>query len=366
VRRYDVEIFWWAFVLLNVWAMLMFRAWATVPFHFIWISLTIVYGWRVWSWKATWWVVGVVVVITSTSLIQDVISGGQEPDELAEIPLMATVFVVMVVYVRRAVSAKEQTEVVSQRNLDLLQKQTRFVQDASHMLRTPLTVALGHAELLRLSVSDAEARTDLQAVIDELNRLRKITDQLLSLAASQQPDFVSRVVTPVDELVETVLGRWTRTDPRVHVGRLEPAKVLVDRERIRNALDELISNALTHAPAQSAVTVSARSIADTVVLAVSDEGPGVSEEDQQIMFDRWARLSSPRRNGVGLGLAIVRAIAEAHDGSADVLSRPGHGSTFEIRLPVFRETAPARVLEPDLVDEHTSETDDASEADVIS
>ena len=93
---------------------------------------------------------------------------------------------------------------------------------------------------------------------------------------------------------------------------------------------------------------------------------GISEADQLVVFDRWARLSTPRRNGVGLGLAIVKAIAEAHDGTVDVLSRPGHGSTFEIRLPVFHETAPARVLESDLVDEHTSESDDASEADVIS
>lgn len=339
LNRHAVEVGWWAFVLANVWGMLTFGEWATVPFHFIWIGLALVYGWRVWTLRVTTWSVAAVISLTGAALVIQVRAGGQQPDELTEIPLMAMVFVAMVIYVRRAVAAKDQTEQVSQKHLALLRQETRFVQDASHMLRTPLTVALGHAELLRSSVTEAESAADLRVVIDELNRLRKITDQLLSLASTKNPNLVNRVGTDVAELVRTVLVRWTRPEPRVRVGSLWPGYIMVDRERIRDALEELIRNALVHAPEDSPVEVSSHRVDGHLRISVTDHGPGISAEDQATVFDRWAKLPAGESNGVGLGLAIVKSIAEAHGGSVEVCSTAGHGSTFSIVLPAVEARA---------------------------
>src|SRR5215467_14557574 len=91
-RRYRVEIGWWIFVLVNVAGILIFREWATVPFHFIWISLTLLYGWRVWAMRPTSAALAAIIIVTGVSLGADVVTGYQAADELTEIPLMSAVF----------------------------------------------------------------------------------------------------------------------------------------------------------------------------------------------------------------------------------------------------------------------------------
>ncbi|MBO0774039.1 MAG: hypothetical protein J2P35_21520, partial [Actinobacteria bacterium] len=109
-----MEIGWWGFVLLNAAGILVVREWATVPFHFIWISLSLLYGWRVWALRATAVTLAAVIVITGASLGYDVLAGSQAPDELTEIPLMSAVFAAMVLFVRRSVAAREEISRVYQ------------------------------------------------------------------------------------------------------------------------------------------------------------------------------------------------------------------------------------------------------------
>ncbi len=322
-------------MLINAAAILVFRDWATVPFHFIWIGLSLLYGWRVWGLRTTSMTLAAVMLVTGVALATDVLQRNQAPDELTEIPLMATVFVVMVLYVRRSVAAREEIRRVSEHNLALLQQERQFIEDASHVLRTPLTIALGHAELIQRTTTDPAAARDAEVVIDELNRLRTISDRLLELAATEQPDFVHPVETPIRELVTDACARWSSTCPAVELGRVIDTSVPLDPARVLDALDELIGNAVRHTPAGTPVKLSARREDGCVVMAVADMGPGIPQTEQTWIFDRFARADGrDGRTSVGLGLAIVKAIAEAHGGSVGLRSEPGHGATFELRLPV--------------------------------
>jgi signal transduction histidine kinase len=333
LRRYLVEIGWWIFVLVNVAGILIFREWATVPFHFIWISLSLLYGWRVWAMRSTSVVLAAIIIVTGLSLGADVISGHQAPDELTEIPLMSAVFVAMVLFVRRSVTAREEISRVYENNVVLLQYARHLIRHASHIVRTPLTIALGHAEILQRTTDDAVAARDAQVVIDELKRLRAATDRLIELATSHQPDFVRPVVTPLREVVADACDRWSAKDALIHLGKVDDAVIRLDPDRLQEALDELIGNAITAAPPGTAIEVSARHEDVCEVIEVADRGPGIREDDKKPIFDRFARADGNRKQGARLGLAIVKAIAEAHGGSVGVSDRPGGGAVVELRLP---------------------------------
>jgi signal transduction histidine kinase len=332
-HEHGVDILWWCFVAINAWAILMLRAWATVPFHFIWIGVTLMYGWRVWSLKVTFLSLSVIVVVTAVTMLVEVVHGYQEPDELTEIPLMATVFLVMVVYVRRRVAAQQETEQIAAHNLALVEQSRTLVQNASHVLRTPLTIALGHAELLQQAAMSSEMTEDAHVVVDELNRLKQITDRFLRLAKSEQPDFLYRVETAVGELVSATATRWMATHPLVRLGVVEREVMTLDPARVGEALDELIGNAIVHCPA-SPVEVSGSRRADRYVISVADRGPGVPPGMTTSVFDRFTHGTESKPRGAGLGLAIVKAVSEGHGGTVNVRSRRGRGSVFEMALPL--------------------------------
>jgi signal transduction histidine kinase len=337
--HHQVEIWWWVFVAINVWGIVMLREWATVPFHFIWIGLSLIYGWRVWSIRATAAALAAIVVVTGAALLDDVIAGDQAADELTEIPLMSAVFIAMVFFVRRSEAAQRQTQRVSEHNLALLEESRRLVQDASHVLRTPLTIALGHAELLQRTTSDPDAAEDAQVVVDELHRLKKTTDRLLQLAKSEQPDFLYPVETSLGHLVTTTTTRWIGTHSEVRLGSVEDTVAWVDPDRVAEALDEVIGNAIVHSPQGTPISVSARREDGHHLISVSDRGPGVPDSVMPGIFERFAHSTDSDHRGVGLGLAIVRAICEGHGGSVKVNARPGGGSVFELRLPVSDDVA---------------------------
>jgi signal transduction histidine kinase len=340
-RRW-VEVLWVVFVLVNTVAIVRFADWATVPFHFIWIGLSLLYGWRVWKTPGTAVALVTVILLTGIALTKDVTEARQSPDELTELPLMGIVFVVMVWYVRRAVTRGEQIRRISEHNLALLQRQRQLVQDVSHVLRTPLTIALGHAELLLRGSRDPGTARDLEVVIDELTRLKHVSDRLLTLASSEQPDFVHAVDTRVDRLVMQAASSWSSSHPAVMLGRLAPLSVPLDRAQLRDALDELINNAIRHNPPHTSIALSVSSVDGGAAIAVTDRGSGIPPEEEPRIFDRFIRLrqAQPGDSGLGLGLALVKAIAEAHGGRLLLHSVPGEGTTFTLWLPGRGDVVP--------------------------
>lgn len=333
---YLPEAAWAAFSLVNLGVMIAVPGWETIPFHFIWVSLTLLYGFRVWGPGRTWWVLAIVMAATAAPIAADAASGVQPLGELAEVPLMTAMFVVMVWHARRRVTALEAGKLVSETNARLLEREQRFLQDASHELRTPITIALGHAELIVQASGDPAVTEDARVVVDEMGRLRALAERLLVLASAEQPSFLAlRPVAPA-ELLESARRRWAAI-PRLwtEVGQAVPT-IAADGDRLASALDALIENAVAHTSEGDGIQLRLFREPDSVVIAVADEGSGIAPEHLEHIFGRFARTDEARernRGGVGLGLNIAKTIAEAHGGSLRVTSTPGEGSVFELVLP---------------------------------
>jgi signal transduction histidine kinase len=333
-----VDVAWGVFSLLNLAAIIVFSHWETVPFHFIWISLTLLYGFRVWSIKPTAWVLVVVMVTTFAAIGLDVWHGDQSIDELNEVPLMAAMFWMMVWHAQRRLAADNERDLVSDENARLLATQRRFLQDASHQLRTPITIALGHAELLASELTGQPESRDIQVVVGELDRLRRLGERLLMIAASEDPDFLSPEPVALAPFLLDVLRKWMPTsERRWQLGQLDAVLVSADRERLGLAVDALLENAVRHTVPGDVISLSVLAAGDsgTARMIVADSGQGIAPAEVDRIFERFrsgTQLGGVR--GTGLGLALVRAVARAHNGDVAVRSIPGQGSEFELLLPV--------------------------------
>jgi signal transduction histidine kinase len=344
IRPMAPDIAWALFVALNLAAMRLLSNWATVPFLAIWVSLTVVYGFRLWRLQPTILTWAAVTLATGGIIFVQVLKGQQDADYLAEVPLIALMFLVMVWHGRRRLAASqerltamEQVQRISEENLRLLEQQRQFLQDASHELGTPITVALGHAELIERAATDQAVAADARVVTGELARLRRLTNRLLLLASAGTPDFLHLTPVSADSLVLDALERWGNIPRRWRLGEVAEATVLGDSDRLVAALDALLENAVAHTQPGDTIEVSVRFEADgNVVLAVTDSGCGIPPTELDRIFRRFSR-AQPYRNreagGFGLGLPIVQAIAEAHHGSVRVHSASGQGSTFEMVIP---------------------------------
>ncbi|MGH2915980.1 MAG: sensor histidine kinase [Solirubrobacteraceae bacterium] len=339
-----VEIAWAAFAAGNYAAMIAWPSWETIPFHFVWISLTLVYGFRVWSMRNTRIVLASVMALTGASIGLDAFKGIQLWGELFEVPLMAAMFLAMVWHANRRVQALRLAAAQTEETRSLLARQERFVHDASHELRTPVTIARGHLELLSRQEGESP---EVAVALDELGRMDSLIERLLVLARADQHDFLMPAQVEVEPLLEDVFMRWSGLAPRAwRLGPLAQGRLLVDSDRLRAALDALLENAVKYSQPNAAIELRARYHGHHEVwIEVQDEGCGVPPEALERIFDRFARADSARTRsagGAGLGLAIVDAIARAHGGECGATSSCG-GSTFVLRLPNFTPArAPAR------------------------
>jgi two-component system OmpR family sensor kinase len=348
--RLRVELLWAAFAAANYAAMIAWPSWETIPFHFVWISITLLYGFRVWAPRPTLIVLGCVMALTGFSIGLDAFHGIQLWGELFEVPLMAAMFLAMVWHARRRVDAQRIAEGRAEEHRLLLESQERFIHDASHELRTPVTIARGHLELL---LSESGATAEVEVALDELHRMDAIVARLLVLAVADEPDFVQLAEIELEPLLEDVFMRWADLAPRVwRLGPLAPGRLLVDADRLRAALDALLENAVKYSSPGAAIELRARCYGrNDVLIEVEDEGCGVPPQALSRIFERFARADATRSRaagGVGLGLAITDAIAKAHGGGCSVAST-GAGSIFALRLPGFEpmpERARARTGAP--------------------
>jgi len=343
LRRRWVEVAWATFAAVNVAVILTLSDWETIPFHLVWVSLTLVYGFRVWRLRTTMILLLVVIAVTGAALAWTVTHGDEGPDELAEVPLMAAMFVAMVWHAHRRQVAVEEAERLAESEHGLLEGQREFVRDASHELRTPITVARGHAELIRDSGVDGQIAKDADVVLDELGRLSRLSERLLILTAAGHPGFLSTAVVEVEPLVVGLMRRWSSTARRAWQVRIAAeGTISADRERLETALDALLENAVNATEEGDTIRVGCRADGEKLVLEVTDGGRGIRAEDLSRIFERFSKIEQDRarRNGgTGLGLSIAKAVVEAHGGSIAVESEEGRGATFRISLSGFRSGA---------------------------
>jgi len=213
--------------------------------------------------------------------------------------------------------------------------QRRFLDDAGHELRVPLTVIRGHVELLELDTDPNQRRATIAIVTDEIDRMDRIVNDLLLLARAEQPDFLRPGPLDLRELTVGIHRKATALGNRDW--RLEaPATttVVADGQLLTQAVVQLASNARQHTSAGSTIWIGARRDDAQVRLWVRDDGKGVQPEQAERIFQRFTRgTARGHGSGAGLGLSIVRAIAEAHGGSARLVSHAGRGAWFEIVIP---------------------------------
>jgi two-component system, OmpR family, sensor kinase len=212
--------------------------------------------------------------------------------------------------------------------------QRAFVDDAGHELRTPITIVRGHLELLG---DDPDERREAVALVtDELDRMSRIVDDLLLLAKLEHPEYLRTEPVDVEPFTTELFAKAQALEDRDwRLAHAADATVVADQQRLTQAVMNLARNAVEHTDHDARITLGSATSNGKVRFWVADSGPGIPVDEQAMIFERFARGGDGRRRseGAGLGLAIVRAVAEAHGGQVELDSRPGAGARFTISVP---------------------------------
>ena len=212
--------------------------------------------------------------------------------------------------------------------------QRQFLDDAGHELRTPLTVLRGHLELLD-ATNPADVAETQELLLDEVDRMSRLVQDLLVLASSDRPDFVTPHPVDLARLTEELLAKSRGLGDRAWaLDGAATVTVEVDEQRITQAVLQLADNAVKHTRPGDVVAIGSSHDGSTARLWVRDTGPGVPLADRRLIFERFGRGAVPDDDeGFGLGLSIVGAIVSAHDGAVRVEQAVPTGAVFVITLP---------------------------------
>ncbi len=227
-------------------------------------------------------------------------------------------------------SARAETEA-------MLERQREFVADASHELRTPLTSVLANLELL-CEVLEGESGETAVAALRSSRRMRRLVADLLLLARADAGRQATRQTTDLGEVVVEAASELEPLAARAEhllAVESEPAPIHGSRDELHRLALNLLENAVSHTPAGTEVRAQVAHENGSALLTVSDDGPGVPAELRERMFERFVRGAGDAGGGSGLGLSIVRAVAESHGGSVELQTptADGHGTRFVVRLP---------------------------------
>lgn len=256
-----------------------------------------------------------------------------DPDQRTELGRLGTALNDMLVQIEAAAAARAASEA----------RLRRFVADAAHELRTPLTSLRGYAELYRQgALTDAPAVAGaMRRIESEGARMARLVDDLLLLARLDQQRQVESNRVDLAALAAEAVDDFRVIAPDRPIDFAADRDIIVagDGLRLRQVLDNLLTNTRIHTPAGTPVHVTVSRRSGEALVAVRDDGPGIDPEHRQRIFDRFWRADPSRTRGsggTGLGLAIVASLVEAHGGSVDLESEPGSGATFRVHLPLIQ------------------------------
>ncbi|MEU1686670.1 HAMP domain-containing sensor histidine kinase [Micromonospora sp. NPDC005707] len=320
---------WMLFAAVNVALMWFLPGQETVPFHLVWISLALVYGFTTWP---LGWMVGALAGVTSTTgaiLAHHAAVGEIRWEETAEEPLMAVIFIVMAWHVHRRHVLLHEMRRIGEAERDRAHRQELLVRLASHELRTPLTIARGYTELLRGTHDDPSTVADTAVILDELDKATRIAHRLVTLMQLER----QHPIRPVDLDVELarIAKRWAPAADRDWSCRSAVGLTRVNPERLEAALDCLIENAVKFTRPGDRIALVGRRDAAGWTVEVVDSGAGIPSEAVPELLAGGPGL--PTATGTGLGLAIVRAVAGALGGTVVVGSGPDGGARVGLRVP---------------------------------
>jgi two-component system, OmpR family, sensor kinase len=223
--------------------------------------------------------------------------------------------------------------------------QRELIRDVSHELRTPITIVRGHLELM--GDDPAERQETLELVTDELDRMSRLVDDLLTLARAERPDFLQPEPLRLGDFTHEVYSKATSLgDRRWTLHLRHDGAIDADPQRLTQALVNLADNAVKQTEDGEEIEIGADVENGWARFWVADRGPGLTDDDRDAVFRRFARGDGGKRySGTGLGLAIVKAVAEAHGGKAEVDTAPGEGARFTVWVP-----RQGRVEKPDPIE----------------
>lgn len=217
--------------------------------------------------------------------------------------------------------------------------QKQFIADSSHELRTPLTVIRGNLDLLKRNPDPQNQTESLRAIEREVGRTQRLVEDLLLLAQADARQSVEMLPLQLDTLVlDIYMNTRVLADARhqnFKLGSFEPVTIEGDAERLKRAILNIVDNAIKYTPEEGTITVALYKGKKWARVVVTDNGAGIAERDQPLIFDRFYRVDKARSRttgSTGLGLAIVKHIVEAHGGRITLESEVGKGSTFTIWL----------------------------------
>jgi signal transduction histidine kinase len=273
-RRRLLLVAWAVVSAANVVLMYLYPGKETVPFHLVWIGLSIVYGFTAWSPLGMAAVLVTVAVTTGWILIHHAGTGDIGWEETTEVPLMTAVFGVMVWHVRLRQRALARVAQLAEHDRRQAEAQQLFVRLVSHELRTPITVARGYTELIRDGGSGPRVAEDAEIVLDELGKLSRITHRLVTLM--QMNATVARHPTDIDAELGRALHRWAPTANRVWSVRSAVGEAAVVPERLEAALDCLLDNAVKFTADGDRIEIIGARRPNAWTIEVLDTGAGMS------------------------------------------------------------------------------------------
>jgi two-component system, OmpR family, sensor kinase len=302
----------------------------TVPFHFVWISLSLVYGFT--QWRTAWMVLTLAAVVLTTGAIlaHHAATGEIRWEETTEEPLMAGIFVVMVWHVYRRQLMLREVRRVHELERRRLERQQLFIRLASHELRTPITVARGYTELVRAAHGDDEAmQQDTGVVLDELDKVAGITQRLVTLMQLDEPHPLRRV--DLDAELTRIVRRWEPTAARLWEVGSAIGEVRISPDRFEAAMDCLLENAVKFTRHGDRINVTGERDALGWAVHVRDTGVGIGADTAYRLMNQ--EPGRPTQTGTGLGLAIVRAVVEPLGGRIAICGEVGTGTLVTMYVP---------------------------------
>jgi signal transduction histidine kinase len=330
----------------NVIALATLAGHETVPIHVLLTLAGVFYAVRRPQTISSRDAIGFGAALTLATICNELLEGVEPLNDVYESWLIVILLVGLGwLAVRRAQVADAREQLVVERER-LLRRQEQLMYDLSHELRTPATIARGHLELLR-PPSGRDGSTPAEIALDELSRIERIVERLLLLARAERGRLVELGEIESEEFLEDVLLRWSETADRAwRLGAVPAGSLRADPDALRIAVDVLLENAVKYTAPGDSIELRARRENASLVIEVADSGPGILLDAAESIFARSSRMPTREdRPGLGLGLAIVAAIASAHGGTCS-LEPSARGSTFAIRLPGYLPAEPSAASAP--------------------
>ena len=315
--RYRLFVPW---VAVSIWCVLLMAAvpgGEVIPFHAIWISFALFYGFEPWPLRPTVAALSLLAVASGGVLVHRAAAGVLPWQETTEIPLMLGLAALVLWHVQRRQQAMTAVTDMAVKDVEAAHRRERLARLTSHEMRTPLTIATGYVDLLLCEEQDPRRKSDLEVVRDELGRLSRAGDRLLRMIRLQ--DRLERSALDVDVLLAATCSRWAAVVPRTWVVESDGGVLVASAERLRACLDTLIENAVRYTDEHDTVRLLAIRRDDLLFLGVADSGPGLGPQQMHAINTASRRpgedLATPDPHSrTGLGLGIVHEVVRPRGG----------------------------------------------------